>query len=82
MHFEDSFVSYVNFEDADLRLANFNGAYMTNANLQRAYLYAANLQGAKNLTVAQLLEAELDDTTLLDPELRAEYERLKTEQGE
>ena len=77
-------------QDTDLDGANLQGAVLDEANLQEAFLTRANLRGAnfvgadlryaKSLTAAQLLEAIIDDTTLLDPDLRAEYNRLKAEQ--
>ncbi|MCL1952133.1 MAG: pentapeptide repeat-containing protein [Oscillospiraceae bacterium] len=62
-------------QEAFLGSANFQGANLDSANLQ-----GANLQGAINLTAEQLLTAYIDDTTILDPDLRAEYDRLKAEQ--
>ena len=50
-----------------------------NTNISAANFIGANVQTAKNLTVKQLLTAQVDDTTLLDPSLRAEYNRLKAE---
>jgi len=59
-------LSWTNFQEAGLGFANFSGA---------------DLKNAKNLTAAQLLRAHIDETTLLDPDLRAEYDRLKAEQN-
>jgi len=78
-------LSGINFEGAELCEANFCGTYLYGANLHEVNLRSANLteadlRGAKGLTAAQLLEAIVDDTTLLDPDLRAEYDRLKAEQ--
>jgi hypothetical protein len=83
-----------NLQGANLGLANLRGAYLSYANLQGADLCGANLQGAnlveaklqgadlrnaENLTVKQLLGAFLDDKTLLDPQLRKEYDSRKAE---
>jgi hypothetical protein len=43
-------------------------------------LRGADLSCAKGLTAEQLLGAIIDDSTVLDPKLRAEYERLKAGQ--
>jgi len=74
-------------QDAEIYESDFDKAYFCEANLERTSfvrmsLFEANLSGTKGLTAVQLLTAYLDDTTLLDPDLRAEYDRLKTEQGE
>lgn len=79
-----------NFKNADLVEANLINAWLNNANLQGAdltkadltgaALWGVNFHGAKNLTAKQLLLAKIDDTTKLDPELRAEYEALKAKQ--
>jgi len=79
-----------NLHFADCRGANFfdarlTGTLLCDANLRGAVfplaqLNGADLRGAYNLTAEQLLEAIVDDTTLLDPDLRAEYDRLKAEQ--
>jgi len=67
---------------AELKGANLYGAIFSSnnflgTNFKEANLAGADFSNAKSLTVAQLLEANVDDTTLLDPDLRAEYERLK-----
>ena len=72
----------VNFEEAnltkaDLTWSNLQGADFKGAIIQGAIFEWAEVQDAKNLTAEQLLEAYVDDTTLLDPDLRAEYDRLK-----
>jgi len=71
-----------NLEGADLRDANLKNAYLEraflgHANLKDACLESTDLRGVYRLTVEQLLDAIIDDTTLLDPGLRAEYDRLK-----
>ena len=60
--------------------ADLQGASLNFTNLQRVDLRGADLRGALWLTAEQLLEAQIDDTTLLDPNLRAKYERLKAAQ--
>jgi len=75
--FCESKLELAELPSADLGKANLTGTYLLNANLR-----GANLQGAIGLTAEQLLDAYIDDTTLLDPDLRAEYDRLKAEQGE
>ena len=57
-----------------------DGIKLKGANLKYADLQGADLGTAKNLTAEQLLKARIDDSTKLDPDLRAEYERLKAEQ--
>jgi len=77
-----------NFEGADFGYANSREPVFgstvkkINTNMFAAHFIGANLQRAKNLTAEQLLSAHIDDTTFLDPDLRAEYDRLKAEQGE
>ena len=70
-------LSHANFSGAILRKVNLRGADLNQANLQKANLVGADLRQAENLTATQLLEAIIDDTTLLDDDLRAEYESLK-----
>jgi len=67
------------WNEPDLSGISLRGANLTAAKLWETNLKGADLRGA-TLTAAQLLEAHIDDTTLLDPNLRAEYERLKAEQ--
>jgi len=62
--------------------ADMQGAGFAYTHLQGTDLRSADLRGAIFLTAEQLLEAIVDDTTLLDPELRAEYDRLKAGQGD
>jgi len=64
------------FREADMQNADFWDAYMREANLQDA-----DLRGAKHLTALQILHCATNDTTLLDPDLHAEYDRLTTEQS-
>ena len=68
--------------NANLYGADLQGASFNYTHLQRADLRYADLRGSLFLTTDQLLDAIVDDTTLLDPDLRAEYDRLKAEQGE
>jgi len=70
----------VDLDKADLQSSDLRDAGFKDASLELTDLRGANLLGALNLTATQLLEAIVDDTTLLDPALRAEYDRLKTEQ--
>jgi len=56
----------------NLSMIDFEGALFINVDLK-----GANLEDTYNLTAEQLLNAAIDDTTLLDPDLRAEYDRLK-----
>ena len=64
---------------AQLRGGIFEEANLTGVDFRGANLSGANLIAAIGLTAAQLLEAIVDDTTRLDPDLRAEYDRLKAE---
>jgi len=86
-------LSGTRFSFGDIEGTEFINAYLEDeawffqANLKDVLFSAASLKGANlkeafNLTAAQLLDAIVDDTTLLDPDLRAEYDRLKAEQGE
>ena len=50
------------------------------ASFRKADLRGADLRDAQNLTAEQILDAIIDDTTLLDPDVRAEYDRLKAAQ--
>jgi len=74
-----------NLIQADLEDTGFREANLQKADLWDAYLGKANLQdidlrGAKHITALQLLVANVDDTTLLDSDLRIAYDRLKAEQ--
>ena len=60
--------------------AFFVGTNLQGTSLDSTVLHGSHLRLAKNLTATQLLDAIIDDTTLLDDELRAEYDRLKAEQ--
>ena len=69
-----------NLIQADLMDAGFREADLRNVDLWDAYLQKANLQdvdlrGAKHLHALQLVYSIINDTTLLDPDLRAEYEK-------
>ena len=75
---------FADLQKAQLSRADLRGAELGVANLEMAYLSTANLKkadfyGALNLSVYQLLNAEIDGTTRFDTELRAEYNRLKAE---
>jgi len=59
--------------------AQLLGAVLGKANLTDAYFVGADLQET-DLTVEQLLDARVYKDVLLDPDLRAEYDRLKAEQ--
>jgi len=78
---------YANLEGADLTETHLRGADFRQANLQKTVFQTADLtmvdlREVENLTIKQLLETiTIDDTTLLDPDLRAEYDRLKAEQN-
>ena len=87
-------LSFSDLQWAFLGCANLEGADLTGTTLQTRNLFGTNLRGttlkltrlqgadlseAFGFNAAQLLEAILDDTTLLDPSLRAEYDRLKAE---
>ena len=74
---QEADLSDAQLQGASIQAADFQGTVLCNANLQ-----GADLSGAWNLTAKQLLTAIVDDTTLLDPDLRAEYDRLKAEQDE
>jgi uncharacterized protein YjbI with pentapeptide repeats len=51
--------------DADATNAVFRGADFAGARLRGAILRGADLTGAKNLTIEQLAEAVVDDSTIL-----------------
>jgi len=68
-----------NLEGINLMAANLKCVDFEGANLQGADFWKANIMGAKNLTMDQLLSANIDDTTLLGSDLRAKYDRLKAE---
>lgn len=63
--------------ESSFEKASFNEANLEGVSFVRISLFEASLIGAEGLTAEQLLTADPDDTTELDPELRAEYERLK-----
>jgi len=66
--------------DASFLEAHFFEACLEGATFSDADLRGAYFKGAKGLTAEQILDAEiLNEDTLLDPELRAEYDRLKAE---
>jgi uncharacterized protein YjbI with pentapeptide repeats len=54
-----------NLSRADATGAVFRDADLKDANLNQTILRGADLSGAKNLTVAQLSKAVLDETTIL-----------------
>jgi len=74
-------LQHAEFYDAQLREAAFPHANLLGTIFRGANLKGADLRKAINLTASQLLDAIVDDTTLLDPDLRAEYDRLKAERG-
>jgi hypothetical protein len=74
-HFERARLVRASLKRADLRNAHFKETILNEANLE-----GADLRYADKITAEQLLSAHIDNTTLLDPDLRAEYERLKAEQ--
>ena len=67
-----------NFQGAKLCYANLQRTNFSNANLEGADLHKADLRGAENLTAKQLLKAQNVEFAILDSDLEAEYERLKT----
>lgn len=80
-YFRGARLLYSNLQDADLQGADLQDANLSevnfnNTNVQGVNFKGADLRGAKNLRAEQLLTAYIDDTTLLDTDLRAEYERL------
>jgi len=89
---QDASFFWAELQEADLRDANLKGTNLAHANLQRVIFNSASmadiaqaivggtLQNFEYYTAKQLLEAHLDEQTLLDPDLRAEYDRLKAEQ--
>ena len=89
-HLEEAYFSRVHLEGAVLHNAHLEGARIRHAflcevdlkgaNLENANLEWTDLSGAKNLTAAQLLKAKNVEKAILDPSLRAEYDRLKAEQ--
>lgn len=54
-----------NLAGADARNARFVGTDFKDANLKGTVLFGADLTDARNLTVEQLSEAIVDETTLL-----------------
>jgi len=97
--FRNAHLIYTAFKGADLSFANFQGTNLSDTYLQSARLSFADLQGAnlrsaelhdvRNFTVEQLLEAIIDETTLLDdhlandPRIKARIAELKVaEQAE
>jgi len=64
-------LSRANLANADATNASFRGANFEGANLAGTILKGADLTGARNLTVEQLAEAVIDETTKLPPELGA-----------
>ena len=79
-NFEGAHLEGAGFFLADLKGANFQQSHLQETSFDKADIRGADLRNAQNLTAAQLLEAIIDDTTLLDPALRDEYDRLKAEQ--
>lgn len=67
-----------NLQDAVLFAADLGGADLRGTNLAGADLRRANLIGAKNLTPNQLVDAVLDDSTILPDHLRDVYESNRT----
>jgi uncharacterized protein YjbI with pentapeptide repeats len=61
----DANLQRANLSAADFTNAVFKGADFKEANLERTILRGADLTGAKNLTVAQLRAAVLDESTKL-----------------
>ena len=76
--FRGARLHHTNLQYANLSKADFFEATFYDTSLKGADLSGANLLQARHLTAAQLLEARIDDNTLLDPDLRMEYERLKS----
>ena len=81
---QGAYLHVANLQEAILNDSNLQGVDLYHANLRGAYLPVANLQGADlssslNLTAKQLQWARIDDTTLLDNDLRTEYEALLAE---
>lgn len=56
-------------KNASFRGSNFKGADLGGMDLEGADLRGADLSDAKNLTVEQLAEAVIDETTKLPPDL-------------
>ncbi|MCL2343285.1 MAG: pentapeptide repeat-containing protein [Firmicutes bacterium] len=76
-HLCKAHLSRAHFEHANLSGANLKGAHLLEANLGEANLIdtcliGADLRWAINLTADQLMDAIIDETTLLDPPLRDE----------
>eukprot|EP01037_Dinobryon_pediforme_P006346 gene6346-6413_t len=61
----DTILEKANLARADFTGATFRGADFKDANLDGTILIGADLTGAKNLTVAQLRKAFVDETTRL-----------------
>lgn len=77
-----AFIRRVDLSNADLESANlagtdatnasFRGANLKDANLKGAILRGADLREAKHLTLEQLSEAVIDETTMLPDYLEVE----------
>jgi len=89
-NFRGAYLELADLSGAYLRFADFHGAYLKDTDLnganlgcvdfEEADLIYADLRGAKELIPEQLLNAKNVEKALLDPDLRAEYDRLKAEQ--
>jgi uncharacterized protein YjbI with pentapeptide repeats len=84
--FRDSFFKNADLGGANLEGADLKGAYLGGANLEAADLEGADLGGAdlsdaRNLTVEQLEQAVIDDTTKLPPDLAAELRARRRPQA-
>ena len=80
MQLQGAWLNKAQLQRASLIKTQLQNADLFEAQLQGADLNRANLTGAINLTAAQLLKAKNVEKAILDPSLRAEYDRLKAEQ--
>ena len=85
-NFQKAFLIWAKLQHTNFIFSKLQGANFKNATLKETQLGSANLQGVKGLTAKHLLYvhvAHTDEVTIdsLDPDLRAEYDRLKAERG-
>jgi len=65
-------LSNASLYSANLKKSSLRGTFFQNADLTDANLQGADLRGAYKLTTTQLLDAYIDDTTILDDEFASD----------
>lgn len=68
---ENGYLQEANLEKADLYNANLKGVNFLNARFNKTLLHGANMSGAENLTYSQLLNAVINEQTMLPSSLKA-----------